>query len=141
MDAPPAVKVVIAKRCVCWRGAASPLGCHTPLTPRSDVVGWIASNDKERDMEDAAENLAPAKKPLPLPVGNSDWAHVAAHNRHAKLDSEASPETIAAALDAVAREARDQIDAKRCAAEMEASGIPVLKYGVGFLGKRVALAK
>ncbi len=58
-----------------------------------------------------------------------------------KLDSEASPETIAEALDAAAREARDQIDAKRYAAEMEASGIPVLKSGVGFLGKRVALAK
>ena len=36
---------------------------------------------------------------------------------------------------------RNSLDAKRCAAEMEASGIPVLKYGVGFLGKRVALAK
>ena len=40
-----------------------------------------AATDKERDMDtDTAENQIPAKKPLPLPVGNSDWAHVAAHN-------------------------------------------------------------
>ena len=34
-----------------------------------------------------------------------------------------------------------QIDERRCAAEMEAEGIAVLKYGVAFAGKRVALAK
>ena len=33
-----------------------------------------------------------------------------------------------------------QIDEKRYAAEMEAEGIAVLKYGIGFSGKRVALA-
>ena len=27
-----------------------------------------------------AENQIPAKKPLPLPVGNSDWQHIAAYN-------------------------------------------------------------
>ena len=58
-----------------------------------------------------------------------------------KLDSGASEEKIVAALDAAARKARDQIDERRYAAEMEATGIPVLKYGVGFSGKRVALAK
>ena len=34
-----------------------------------------------------------------------------------------------------------QIDEKRYAAEMEAAGIPVLKYGIGFSGKRVELAR
>lgn len=34
-----------------------------------------------------------------------------------------------------------QIDEKRYAAEMEAEGIAVLKYGIGFSGKHVALAK
>ena len=34
-----------------------------------------------------------------------------------------------------------KIDEKRYAAEMEAAGIAVLKYGIGFSGKRVELAK
>ena len=34
-----------------------------------------------------------------------------------------------------------QIDEKRYAAEMEAEGIAVLKYGIGFSGKRVDLAR
>ena len=58
-----------------------------------------------------------------------------------KVESGASPETIEAALAAAAQEARRQIDEKRYAAEMEAEGIPVLKYGIGFLGKRVSLAR
>ena len=58
-----------------------------------------------------------------------------------KVESGASPETIKAALAAAAQEARRQIDEKRYAAEMEAAGIPVLKYGIGFLGKRVALVR
>jgi hypothetical protein len=55
-------------------------------------------------------------------------------------DAGASPEKVAAALDAAARSARDQIDEKRYAAGMEAAGLRVLKYGVAFLGKRVSLA-
>ena len=89
-----------------------------------------------------------------------------------KLPARASQKRIAAALEAAAREARDQIDEKRYATEMErelaergtgnrergtgnnrqtvkpsnrqtAQDAPprVLCYGVGFLGKRVALAK
>ena len=57
-----------------------------------------------------------------------------------KVDADASPEKIEAMLSEAAKEARRQIDDKRYAAEMEEAGIPVLKYGVGFLGKRVALA-
>ena len=34
-----------------------------------------------------------------------------------------------------------QIEERRYAEEMEAAGIRVLRYGVGFSGKRVALAK
>ena len=56
-------------------------------------------------------------------------------------DADASPERVAAALETAARKARDQIDEKRYAAGMEAAGLRVLKYGVAFLGKRVALAK
>ena len=56
------------------------------------------------------------------------------------LPPRASQKRIAAALEAAAREARNQIDERRYAADMEAAGIRVLKYGVGFLGKRVALA-
>ena len=58
-----------------------------------------------------------------------------------KVDADASSEKIEAALSEAAKEARRQIDDKRYAAEMEEAGIPVLKYGVGFLGKRVALAQ
>jgi hypothetical protein len=58
-----------------------------------------------------------------------------------KLESGASPEAIEAALCAAAREAHVQIEEKRYAVEMEAEGLRVLKYGVAFLGKRVALAK
>ena len=57
------------------------------------------------------------------------------------LESGASPEEVAAALDAAARKARDQIDERHYAAEMEAEGIAVLKFGVAFAGKRVSLAK
>ena len=53
---------------------------------------------------------------------------------------DASPEQIESALAASAKAARGQIDDRRYAAEMEAEGISVLKYGVGFCGKRVALA-
>ena len=35
---------------------------------------------------------------------------------------------------------RRKIDEKRYAAEMETAGLAVLKYGIGFSGKRVALA-
>ena len=58
-----------------------------------------------------------------------------------KIPARASQKRIAATLEAAAHEAREQIDEKRYAAEMEAEGIHVLKYGVGFSGKRVALAK
>ena len=57
------------------------------------------------------------------------------------LPPRASQKRIASALDAAARAARDQIDEKRYAEEMEAAGIRVLKYGIGFSGKHVALAK
>ena len=78
-----------------------------------------------------------------------------------KIPPRASQKRIEALLAAAASEARDQIDKKRYAAEMEAElaernhstsqpfnlstaqDAPprVLRYGVGFLGKRVALAK
>ena len=51
-----------------------------------------------------------------------------------------SPKRINALLAAAAKKAREQIDGKRYAVEMEADGVTVLKYGVGFSGKRVALA-
>ena len=58
-----------------------------------------------------------------------------------KVEANAPPEKIEAALSEAAAAARRQIEDKRYAAEMEEAGIPVLKYGVGFLGKRVALAQ
>ena len=58
-----------------------------------------------------------------------------------KVEADATPEKIEAALSEAAAAARRQIEDKRYAAEMEEAGIPVLKYGVGFLGKRVALAQ
>ena len=51
-----------------------------------------------------------------------------------------SQKRLDAILSAGAKKARKQIDEKRYAAEMEAVGIPVLKYGIGFHGKHVALA-
>ena len=56
-----------------------------------------------------------------------------------KIPARASQKRIKALLDAAAKRARRQIDEKRYAAEMEADGIAVLKYGIGFSGKRVAL--
>ena len=52
----------------------------------------------------------------------------------------ASQKRIGALLSASAKQARKQIDEKRYAAEMEKAGIAVLKYGIGFSGKRVELA-
>ena len=57
-----------------------------------------------------------------------------------KIPARASQKRIGSFLSAAAKQARKQIDAKRYAAEMEAEGIAVLKYGIGFSGKRVALA-
>ena len=53
----------------------------------------------------------------------------------------ASQKRIDTLLKSAAKAARKQIDEKRYAAEMEAEGIAVLKYGIGFSGKHVALAK
>ena len=58
-----------------------------------------------------------------------------------KVEADASSEKIEAALSEAAAAARRQIEDKRYAAEMEAEGITVLKYGIGFGGKRVELAK
>ena len=57
-----------------------------------------------------------------------------------KIPARASQKRIGTLLTAAAKEARKQIDEKRYAAEMEAAGIAVLKYGIGFSGKRVDLA-
>ena len=56
------------------------------------------------------------------------------------VPARASQKRIDALLVSAAKKARKQIDEKRYAAEMEAAGIAVLKYGIGFSGKRVALA-
>ena len=57
-----------------------------------------------------------------------------------KIPARASQKRRAALLAAAAKEARRQIGRKRYAAAMESSGIAVLKYGIGFFGKHVALA-
>ena len=57
------------------------------------------------------------------------------------IPARASQKRIDALLMASAKQAREQIDEKRYADEMEAAGVAVLKYGIGFSGKRVALAK
>ena len=50
-----------------------------------------------------------------------------------------SEKRVDSILAAAAKEARRQIDKKRYAAGMEADGISVLKYGIGFHGKHVQL--
>ena len=57
-----------------------------------------------------------------------------------KIPRRVSKKRFGALLSAAAQEARKQIDERRYAAEMEADGIAVLKYGIGFSGKHVALA-
>ena len=57
------------------------------------------------------------------------------------IPARASQKRIDTLLKSAAKEARRQIDEKRYAAEMEAEGIAVLKYGIGFHGKHVVLAK
>jgi hypothetical protein len=54
-----------------------------------------------------------------------------------KIPVRASQKRVDALLASAARQARKQINEKRYAAEMEAEGIAVLKYGVGFSGKSV----
>ena len=56
-----------------------------------------------------------------------------------KIPVRASQKRIDALLASAAKQARKQIDEKRYAAEMEAEGIAVLKYGIGFSGKRVRI--
>ena len=58
-----------------------------------------------------------------------------------KVPARATQKRIGALLASAAKKARKQIDEKRYAAEMEAEGLTVLKYGIGFGGKRVELAK
>ena len=57
------------------------------------------------------------------------------------IPARASQKRVEALLESAARKAREQIDEKRYAAEMETEGVSVLKYGIGFSGKRVSLAK
>ena len=57
-----------------------------------------------------------------------------------KIPRRVSQRRLDAILAAAAKKARAQIDEKRYAAEMEAAGIAVLKYGIGFHGKHVVLA-
>ena len=57
-----------------------------------------------------------------------------------KIPSRVSKKRLEALLAAAARKARKQIDEKSYASEMEAAGIIVLKYGIGFHGKHVALS-
>ncbi len=78
-----------------------------------------------------------AMKPLP----GKPFPGVILELKSPKVEADASSEKIEAALVAAAQEARRQIDDKCYAAEMEAEGIAVLKYGIGFLGKHVALAR
>ena len=56
------------------------------------------------------------------------------------IPARASQKRIDALLASAAKQVRKQIDEKRYAAEMETAGLAVLKYGIGFSGKRVALA-
>ena len=58
-----------------------------------------------------------------------------------KVPARATQKRIEALLASAAKKARKQIDEKRYATEMEAEGLTVLKYGIGFGGKRVELAK
>ncbi len=57
------------------------------------------------------------------------------------IPARASQKQINTLLASAAKRARKQIDEKRYAAEMEAEVITVLKYGIGFSGKHVELAK
>ena len=57
-----------------------------------------------------------------------------------KIPARAPRKRLHALLSSAAKKARKQIDEKRYAAELEAEGIAVLKYGIGFSGKHVALA-
>ena len=57
------------------------------------------------------------------------------------IPARASQKRIDALLASAAKKARKQIDEKHYASEMEADGISVIKYGIGFSGKHVALAK
>ena len=57
------------------------------------------------------------------------------------IPARASQKRIDVLLATAAKQARKQIDEKRYATEMETAGIAVLKYGIGFNGKRVELAK
>ena len=56
-----------------------------------------------------------------------------------KIPRRVSQKRRDALLAAAARKARRQIDEKGYAADMESAGITVLKYGIGFHGKHVAL--
>ena len=58
-----------------------------------------------------------------------------------KIPARASQKRISALLASAAKQARAQIEKKRYAAKIEAEGLTVLKYGIGFSSKRVALAK
>ena len=57
------------------------------------------------------------------------------------IPARASQKRIEALLESAARKAREQIDEKRYAAEMEAEGLTVLKYGLGFGGKHLKIGK
>ena len=91
----------------------------------------IKSNREERDGRPDV-----LMKPLPgVPLPG-----VVLEFKSPKIPRRVSQKRLAAILSAAAKGARKQIDKKHYAAEMKTAGITVLKYGIGFHGKHVALS-
>ena len=93
---------------------------------------------------------------LALPIGNGDRVEVRVgywladktrfisgllELKSPSMPVRVSQKCIDALLSDVAQKVRAQIDEKHYAAEMEDAGILILKYGISFLGKHVALVK
>ena len=101
--------------------------------PRRFGKTFAFPNRSNREEGDGRPDILMKPRPgVPLPG-------VVLELKSPKIPARASQKRIDALLAAAAKEARKQIDEKRYAAELEATGIAVLKYGIGFSGKRVKL--
>ena len=104
------------------------------------LLGLLASMGDEYEIKSNREEGDGRPDILMRPRPGRTLPGVILELKSPTLPKRASQKRIDAALNAAAQEARRQIDKRRYAAEMEADGIAVLKYGIGFSGKHVALA-
>ena len=105
------------------------------------LLGLLAAMNENYEVKSNREDGDGRPDILMKPRAGVTLPGVVLELKSPKIPARATQKRIGTLLASVAKKARKQIDEKRYADEMEAECITVLKYGIGFGGKRVVLAK